>query len=140
MLGWTKDGMKPSQIAGLLKRQISSITRILGQKKPPRPIGRPIELMEEKVDRILEVLEVMIDKAEAEYPVTLAMVMRHCRVKQCERTVMDALHTHGYRFHRLRCYVYYPSTIFTIRVEAGSLSVRKPYAVCHYPADHVNNI
>ena len=72
------------------------------QKKTPRPTGRPLELTPDKVDRIEKVLEDMIDKADALYEVTLPMLLKRCRVLQCERTVMDALHARGYRFHKLR--------------------------------------
>jgi hypothetical protein len=57
---------------------------------------------EAKADKLVEVLEAMIDKAKAEHEVTLPMVMRRCRVKVCERVVADALHKRGYWFRKLR--------------------------------------
>ena len=84
--------VKPARIAEIVGRNISSICRLLAQKKRPRSIGRPTVFTEAQVDKTVAVLEKMVDDAEANYEVTLPMVMRRCRHKVCERVVRDALH------------------------------------------------
>jgi hypothetical protein len=44
----------------------------------------------------------MVTQADAEREVTLAMVMKRCRVKVCEKVVAQALHKRGYWFRKLR--------------------------------------
>ena len=97
-----QEGMEPVDIAGLLGRDLSTITRFLGQKKQPNPIGRPQELTSGHVDKIVEVLESMVDKADGEEEVTLPMVMRRAKTKFCDRTIADALQKRGYWFRKLR--------------------------------------
>ena len=95
-------GKTPSEIAGILDRHISSITRTLAQKKVPKPVGAPKKMTEKLLDRIAATLEDMIEKADACYEVSLAMVIKRCRVKLSGRTVMGALHKRGYWFRALR--------------------------------------
>ena len=89
-------GMRPSEIARVVGRDLSSICRHLAQMKTPKPVGRPKALSVTQIDRIVKTLEGMIIEASAGYEVTLPMVMRRCRVKACERVVADALHARGY--------------------------------------------
>jgi len=95
--------MRPTDIAAALGRDLSSVCRLLAQKKAPQPIGRPKALTDSQIDHVVEVLEKMIDEADACYEVTLPMVMRRCRLtKHCERVVANALHKRGYWFRKLR--------------------------------------
>jgi hypothetical protein len=59
-------------------------------------------LTEGQIDKTIKTLEAMIDEASAKREVILAMVMRRCRLKVCDRVVADALHARGYWFHKLR--------------------------------------
>ena len=94
--------MPPTDIAAAVGRDLSGICRLLAQKKAPKPMGRPRALTEGQVDKTIKTLEAMIDEASAKREVTLAMVMRRCRLKVCDRVVADALHARGYWFHKLR--------------------------------------
>ena len=94
--------MPPVEIADAVGRHISSVCRLLAQKKQPSPVGRKPALTKIQVDRAVEVLEEMVDTANAEYEVTCAMVKRRCRFKVCDRTMLEALHARGYWFRGLR--------------------------------------
>ena len=97
-----EQGKSRSDIARLLQRSLSSISRPLAQKKAPRRTGRPNKLTDANIDRIVATLEKMVDSAEGNGEVTLRMLMRRCRVKVSERTVSSALHRRGYRFRNMR--------------------------------------
>ena len=75
---------------------MSTITRLLEQKKNPRPIGRPRKLTEKQVEKIIAKLEEMVEEADAEHEVTLEMLKKKCRLKVSERLIMDTLHGRGY--------------------------------------------
>ena len=74
-------GKSRSDISRLLQRSLSSISRLLAQKKAPRKIGRPQKLTEANIDRIVTTLEKMVDTADGDEEVTLHMLMWRCRVK-----------------------------------------------------------
>ena len=93
---------KPSEAATAMGRHISSITRLLAQKRAPNPVGRPKGMSEEQIDRAVKVLEEMVDEADAEREITCAMIRRRCRLKICERVLSNALHARGYWFRGLR--------------------------------------
>ena len=97
-----EQGKSRSDIARLLQRSLSSISRLLAQKKAPRRTGRPNTLTNANIGRIVETLEKMVDSAEGDGEVTLRMLMRRCRLKVSERTVSDALHRRVYRFRNMR--------------------------------------
>lgn len=92
----------PARISEALGRSLSAISRLLAQKKAPKPMGRPKALTEAKIDSLVAVLEGMVDKADACHEVTLAMLMRRSRVKACSKVVADALHDRGFWFRDLR--------------------------------------
>ena len=71
-----EQGKSRSDIARLLQRSLSSISRLLAQKKAPRRTGRPNKLTNANIDRIVETLEKMADSAEGDGEVTLRMLMR----------------------------------------------------------------
>ena len=95
-------GMPPVAVAKALGRGLSSVTRLLAQKKSPKPVGPPRKLTQAMIDKTVGTLEQMVDEADAEREVTLPMVMRRCRLKLSERTVANALHAQGYWFRKLR--------------------------------------
>lgn len=95
-------GMTPAGIATATGRHISSVCRLLAQRRDPAPVGRPIALTEQQIDRLERILNSMIEKADAQHEVTLAMLMKTSKCKVSERTVSDALHARGYFFRNLR--------------------------------------
>ena len=70
-------GKSRSEIARLLKRSLSSVSRLLAQKKAPQGIGRPRALTEKQFGRVVDTSEKMVDAADGNGEVTLAMLMRH---------------------------------------------------------------
>lgn len=83
-------------------RHVSSVCRLLAQRRAPAPVGRPAALTEEQVDRLERILNDMIDKADAQYEVTAAMLQKRARCKATARTALKALHARGYFFRHLR--------------------------------------
>ena len=96
--------LPPARVAERLGRSLSSITRLFAQTKAPKPVGRPKALSEKQVDALVRLLEKMVDEADADYELTLDMVMSRGRMagKACKRVVQDALHARGYYFRDLR--------------------------------------
>jgi hypothetical protein len=94
--------MRPTDIATSVGRSLSSICRLLAQKKAPNPTGGRAALSEAQVDRAVKVLNDMIDKADGCEEVTLAMLKKRCRLTCCARVLFNALHKRGYWFRTLR--------------------------------------
>ena len=94
--------MPPSKVASTLGRDLSAVCKMLAQKRAPAPSGRPRILDKEKIDKLVALLEKMVDDAEACHEVTLAMLMKRSRTKACDRVVANALHERGYWFRDLR--------------------------------------
>ena len=97
-----EQGVSRASVARILKRDLSSICRLLAQKEAPAPIGRPAGLNDTQIDKLCALVEEMVDTAEANYEVSLSMVMKRSRVKVCSRVVANALHDRGYWFRDLR--------------------------------------
>lgn len=93
---------KPTDIAEALGRSLSAVCRLLAQKKAPKPIGRPKALSDAKVDRIVALLDNMVDEADGNYEVTLDQLVRRSRLKVCKKVVANALHDRGYKFRDMR--------------------------------------
>ena len=94
--------IKPADIARTIGRDLSCVARLLKQTKAPNPVGRPAALSEAQVDKAVKEVDLMVDKADACSEVTVAMLLRRCRFKCCERVLSNALHSRGYYFHTLR--------------------------------------
>ena len=92
--------MVPYDIAKALGRNKSSVTRLLGLKKATT-MGRPVLLSDGQKDRLGKIVEEMVEKADADYEVTLPMIHRRSRLKCSERTVARALRAKGYWFFKL---------------------------------------
>ena len=95
-------GKTRTEVAQLLQRSLSSVNRLFAQKKVPKAIGRPSTLTDASVDRAAKLLEKMVDEADGNYEVTMAMVLRRGRFKVCERTLAKAMRERGYRFRAMR--------------------------------------
>lgn len=95
--------MTQTQISLALGRDLSSINRLLAQKKEPRSTGRPLALTNDQVDHIEATLNKMIDKADGAYEVTLPAILKQARCKASAKTVARRLHERGYWFRDMRC-------------------------------------
>ena len=99
---WTEETSIPD-IADRLDRDQSTIHRHVLKRHVKKPQGRKRALSEAAVDKLERVLEAKVKKAGAAYEITVDMVRRAARVKACNRTVLNALHSRGIYFHKLRC-------------------------------------
>ena len=68
-------GRAPAEIARLLQCAASTIGRLLAQKRAPKPVGCPQALSEKKVDRLVKVLNTLVDEADGCHEVTMDMLM-----------------------------------------------------------------
>ena len=96
-----EQGQKPIEVALLVNRSLGAVCRQL-MKSRPTQMGRPVALSAKQVAKLVDTVESLVTKADAEYEVTLCMVLRHSRLKVSERTASRALHKMGYRFRKLR--------------------------------------
>ena len=96
-----EQGQKPTEVALLVNRSLGAVCRQL-MKSRPTQMGRPVALSAKQVAKLVDTVESLVTKADAEYEVTLCMVLRHSRLKASERTASRALHKMGYRFRKLR--------------------------------------
>ena len=78
---WHKeDGMDPSEIAQLLHRDKSTMTRLLVKRVMRKKDGRPNVLEAAAVDELIAHLDHMIVAADGEYEVTVDQLRRHARI------------------------------------------------------------
>ena len=101
-LWFDEDDMEPSEIAALLRRDKSTMTRLLVMEKERKKEGRPIILDDAAVDKLIALLDHMVVVADAQYEVTVDMLRRRARSKAGNRTISDALHARKVYFRRLR--------------------------------------
>ena len=100
---WYTDGdMAPSDIAANLKRDKSSITRLIKDNFLKKTTGRKNVLSEAQVANLINHLERLIKKANGEYEVTWHMLKTSSRCKASEATIARRLHEKGYRFYAMR--------------------------------------
>ena len=95
-------GMTAATIASATGRHISSVCRLLAQRREPAPVGRPTALSVQQVDRLECILNNMVDKAYAQHEVTMSMLMKRSKCNASTRTVSDVLHARGFHFSNLR--------------------------------------
>ena len=98
----TEDHMEPCEIAGLLRRDVSTMTRLLVLQNERKQEGRPVALDGAAVDKMIVLLDHMVVVAGGRYEVTVDMLRRRSRSKVCNRTISDALHSREVYFRRLR--------------------------------------
>ena len=102
-----EQGKPASEVATLLGRDISSVCRHFKRNrqktgKAVRPVGRPSALTDAQVDRVVSATEKMVKAADGTYQVTAKMVKTSLKLKCCLRTLRQALHARGVRFHPMR--------------------------------------
>lgn len=99
---YDEDDMAPADIAKLLRRDKSTITRLLVKKVERKSRGQPKALSDTEIDRLVKVLTRLVVKADGEYEVTAEMLRRAARVDISTRTILNALHSRKIYFRRLR--------------------------------------
>lgn len=99
---YLKDSTAPLDIAKRLKRDKSTITRLLVKRVPRKAQGRKPTLTPAQIDRLKSKAAELIKKADGQWQVTASMIKRSARVKGCVRVVLDALHSRGVYLHPMR--------------------------------------
>jgi hypothetical protein len=99
---YDEDDKTPGDIAKLLRRNKSTITRLLVKKVERKSRGQPKALSDKDIDGLVKVLKRLIAKADGEYEVTAKMLRREARMKVSTRTILKALHSRKIYFRRLR--------------------------------------
>lgn len=97
-----EDGMQPSQIAKLLRRNKSTITRLVCKKRAILKQGAPTILKKKQVDMLERTLKMMIKKSKKRWIVTVMALKKRTKSKASCRTILKALHDRGIYFHILR--------------------------------------
>ena len=101
-----KSGKTPSQVAVLMNRDLSTVTRRFkrNEKKSQRvrPVGQPPALTEKQKDRVVLTMEKMVAAADSKYQVTAGMVRCALKLQCSDRVVLDTLHSRGVNFHPMR--------------------------------------
>ena len=92
----------PSQIADILGKSRSAVTRRLCKRTALKKQGRPITVTEQKVDKVEKRLDEMIVKANGETPVTIGMAKRSCRLECNDKTLLNKLHQRGVYLRPMR--------------------------------------
>ena len=101
-LWYHEDDKPPSEIAELLHRDKSTITRFLKKPAAVERAGRKPAFTAEKLQALEAKLAEMVKKANGKYEVTVARLRKAMRLKLCDRTVRDALHDVGVYFRHFR--------------------------------------
>ena len=99
---WYEDGVRPSEIAARLGRDKSALTRLLVKQVPRKKQGRARLLTKAQVDLLVRRLHEMIVVADARYQVTVQMLRKATKIKASNRIILEALHTRGVYFRKLR--------------------------------------
>ena len=97
-----EDGKSPAEIAKLLRRDKSTMTRLLVKKVHGKRDGRLVMLRKTEVDVLVAKLKSMIKTAKCKYMVTVKMLKRATRTKASVRTIARALHARNIFFRPLR--------------------------------------
>ena len=99
---YNENGTSPAEIGKLLRRNKSTMTRLLVKKVQKKRDGRPPMLTKVQVDTLVSTLKSMIKKASCKYMVTLKMLKTATRTKASCRTIARALHARNIFFRPLR--------------------------------------
>jgi len=95
-------GQKPSDIAGMLGRDKSVLTRLLCKQKPRRRQGRPALLQGPEVDLLQRRLHELTVKANGEKTVTVAQLKKATKCRASPKVILEALHKRNIFFRKLR--------------------------------------
>ena len=97
-----EDDIEPSELASLLRRDKSAMTRLLVLGEERKKEGRPALLDDAAVDKLVALLDHMVVEADGAHEVTVDMLRRRSRATACNRTISDAPHARRIYFRRLR--------------------------------------
>ena len=99
-----EDGVAIEEIARRLRRNRSSIWELLsyGHHDDRPGVGRKPALAESDKDRLVRLVDTMVEKADVRWIVTIEMIQARFRPRVCTRVIAEALHERNVRFHRLR--------------------------------------
>ena len=87
-----EDDMPPSDIAQLLRRDKSTMTRLLVQRRERKKDGRPKLLDSAKIDEVVACLDHLIVTADGQYEVTVDQLRRNMGIWASCRTISRAMH------------------------------------------------
>ena len=102
---WHEEGRSAAEIVRRLRRDLSSVARRiqrLASGATAAPVGRPLALSPTQVNRLISVATELIEDAECRYQVTASMLKKALKLKCSEKTILQALHARGIRFHVFR--------------------------------------
>ena len=98
----SEDEKAPSDIADLLRRNKSIITRHLFLKKSKLKQGRTPAMTDKQIDSIVAKTKQYIKQAAGRYRITYAIIKRRSRTKASTFTIMRAFHRRGITFKKFR--------------------------------------
>ena len=98
---YVEDNLSAKQIAQRLKRSPSTVSRLVVKKVKRKSRGRKPLLTKDMVDKLVVKLESLIQKADSQYEVTVAMLKRSSRCKAGTRTILRRLHERNIFFRPL---------------------------------------
>ena len=99
---YLEENMSAAKIAKRLGRSASTVSRLVVKKVARKEQGRKPILSAAMVNKLEAKLESMIQKADSQYEVTVAMLKRSSRCKASTRTILRALHERQIYFRPLR--------------------------------------
>ena len=88
---YNEDEKTPKEIAELLHRDKSSITRLVVQERELKKQGRPPAFTEAQIDRMVDKLEAMILEANQEWRVTAEMLVKALRIQASRKHLTSSL-------------------------------------------------
>ena len=99
---WYSRGKKPSEIAELLGRDTSTMTRLLCMQKEPKKQGRPKALTTAQVDLLERRLDELIVKVDGTTTITVETLKKATKSKASTQCILHALHKRNIYFRKLR--------------------------------------
>ena len=99
---WYSEGKKPSEIAGLLDRDTSTLTRLLVMQIAKKMQGRPPMLTKADIDYLERTLDKMIVDANVKKTITVHTLKKATKCKASTRAILEALHARNIYFRKLR--------------------------------------
>jgi len=97
-----QDGKTPGEIAQLLHRNKSTITRHIYAKKADLKQGRRSALSDTQIDALVSKTESYIKQAKGRYRITFDLIKRRSRMRASVRTLRRAFHERGITFKKFR--------------------------------------
>jgi len=98
----TEDGLPITQIAKLLRRNKSAISRQLASSEDKEKPGRQFMLSEAQVDRLVKKTKEYIKQAKGRYRITYALLKKRTRTKASIRTIQRAFVLRNITYKKMR--------------------------------------